>query len=300
MARVSVIIPVFNDAERLAKCLDALSKQTMSPAEFEVLVVDNGSTESPLEVVSPYAFARLLHETKPGSYAARNRGLAEANGSMLAFTDSDCVPRAEWLASGIGYLEADEGCGLVAGRIEVVPADANHVSAAEWFDCVFGLRQDLNVERLGGSATANTFTRREVFDRVGEFDGTLKSGGDIEWGQRVTGAGYGIVYAADAVVQHPARRSVNELIVQARRHSGGRMDKAKRRPPLVRLARKLRGGLRLLVPPVKLMRRAAVDLRGRGVSWSMVLKVWGVLILRRYAILLESIRVSSGAKSVRR
>ena len=84
---ISVVVPVFNDEARLAGCLDALAMQTWPASHREVIVVDNGS-------VPPVALragaARVIVERRPGSYAARNAGVAAAAGEILAFTDADC------------------------------------------------------------------------------------------------------------------------------------------------------------------------------------------------------------------
>ncbi|MEM8761253.1 MAG: glycosyltransferase family A protein, partial [Pseudomonadota bacterium] len=103
---ISVIIPVFNDAGGLARCLDALARQT-DAAPFEVIVVDNGS-DPPLDPATLPALPslRLIRETAPGSYAARNAGIAAARAAILAFTDADCRPRPDWLAAGHAAIDA--------------------------------------------------------------------------------------------------------------------------------------------------------------------------------------------------
>ena len=93
---VSVIIPVLNDAPRLRTCLDALESQTFD-LPFEVLVVNNGSSDDPASVLRAFPAARLLHEQQRSSYAARNTGVRQARGEVLAFTDSDCIPAEDWL-----------------------------------------------------------------------------------------------------------------------------------------------------------------------------------------------------------
>src|ERR1041385_9155423 len=106
---VSVVIPVLGDAERLALCLDALDRQTLPANRFEVIVVDNASDrdEAIAAVVAEHAPRfRLLHEPRPGSYAARNRAIADARGTIIAFTDADCIPRPDWLERGIAALHA--------------------------------------------------------------------------------------------------------------------------------------------------------------------------------------------------
>lgn len=116
---VSVIIPVFNDAERLKICLTALETQTYPQDCYEEIVVDNGSDESLENIVKQFPQAKLAYCNNPGSYAARNHGISLAKGEILAFTDSDCIPASDWLTMGVKRLVATANCGLVAGKIEI-------------------------------------------------------------------------------------------------------------------------------------------------------------------------------------
>src|SRR5688572_11109439 len=95
--KISVIIAVLDDFSRLRTCLDALARQTLGVQQLEVLVVDNGSKEDPEPQLADYPFVRVLRESTPGSYAARNAALPVAHGRILAFTDSDCLPTPGWL-----------------------------------------------------------------------------------------------------------------------------------------------------------------------------------------------------------
>jgi glycosyltransferase involved in cell wall biosynthesis len=180
---VSVIIPVFNDGERLRRCLLALGQQTYPRDRFEVVVVDNGSSEDVAAIVAGQAFVTLGHEARPGSYAARNTGLGLARGEVLAFTDSDCLPQPDWIAAGVARLAASPGCGLVAGKISVFFQDPQRPTATELYESLTAFQQHKYIERDHYGATANLFTRRDVFDVVGRFSDGLTSGGDREWGQ---------------------------------------------------------------------------------------------------------------------
>ena len=219
---VSVIVPVYNDAERLSVCLACLQAQSYSP--MEVVVVDNGSRDllAVIAVAARYKFARLVCETTPGSYAARNRGIEVAKGEVLAFTDADCVPAMDWIAAGVAVLRSHPDCGLVAGAIEIVMNNSQH--PVELFESVMALAQQKFVTQDHYGATANVFTWLAVFERVGRFNAALKSSGDVDWGQRVFAAGYAQIYAEKALVQHPARSSFAQLARQASRHAGGFYD----------------------------------------------------------------------------
>lgn len=213
---ISVIVPVRDDAGMLADCLEALARQRHAPAS-EVLVIDNGAPPGLCELVGRFPGARYVREAAPGSYAARNAGLGVARGEVIAFTDADCRPRDDWFAQGLAALDRHPACSLVAGRIDLSFAESSPTSAAEWFELVNAFRQEEYVARWHFGATANLFTRRARFDAHGLFDPTLPSGGDREWGERLHAAGLRAVYAADVVVEHPARRTVRAVLAKHRR-----------------------------------------------------------------------------------
>ena len=117
---VSVVIPVLNDRDRLNLCLRALEKQSYPRDAFEVVVVDNGSDRPVGDVALSAVRVAVLSEPQPGSYAARNTGIRQAKGEMVAFTDSDCIPHEDWLRRGVEHLRAhaatDDPCGQESTR----------------------------------------------------------------------------------------------------------------------------------------------------------------------------------------
>lgn len=221
---VSVIIPVFNDAARLAGCLQSLEDQTYPKAQYEVIVVDNGSNDDVEPIVRKFGQARLYREPFPSSYAARNKGIAHAKGEIVAFTDADCIPSPDWLENGVAALLANRGCGLVGGRVDVFYKDPGRPGAVELYDATRGFRQKKYVEVDLYGATANMFTFRMLFEKLGMFDGGLKSYGDVEWGRRVASNGYNLVYADETVVAHPARDTLSALHQRIMRVAGGLHD----------------------------------------------------------------------------
>lgn len=115
--RVSVIIPTYNDSERCVRCLRALAEQEFPRSEFEILVVDNGS-DPQLRLPSNLPEdlqVTLVVELSPGSYAARNRGIREARGDILASTDSDCLPSRTWLSTAFAVLNEKAHDVVLAG-----------------------------------------------------------------------------------------------------------------------------------------------------------------------------------------
>ncbi|MGG6238272.1 glycosyltransferase [Nodosilinea sp. AN01ver1] len=208
---VSVIIPVYNDGERLRTCLSLLDDQTYPKSAYEVVVVDNNSTEDLKEIVTSFTQARYAFEANPGSYNARNTGIALARGDILAFTDSDCSPSSDWIEKGVAQMLKYGGCGLVAGRIKFSFKDPQSPTPAELYDSLHFLQQEKYVKSFHFGVTANLFTTPAIFESVGLFNPELKSGGDREWGQRVYAAGYEQIYAEDVEISHPARAELKEL-----------------------------------------------------------------------------------------
>jgi glycosyltransferase involved in cell wall biosynthesis len=227
---VSVVIPVHNSAAELRLCLAALERQTCPRDAYEIIVVDNASTESLAAVRRDFPGVRWATESRPGSYAARNRGLALATGEIVAFTDADCRPHADWIEQGAAAL-ATAGATLAGGHVELTgPADRplNAYELIEMSTSALG-NQRRTIETFGYAVTANLFTYRAVFARVGPFDATLRSSGDREWTQRAVRRGERLVYAANAAVDHPRRGSFCFHATKRRRLMGGCLALARRR-----------------------------------------------------------------------
>jgi glycosyltransferase involved in cell wall biosynthesis len=217
---VSIIIPVFNQADELLRCLRALEAQTYRDSRFEVIIVDNGSDPPIDRLTELFPFARCIREPKPGQFAARNRGIEASRAELLGFTDADCVPADTWLERGVRAVQRLSGPGSVAGKIELTFHDPKKRTAAELFESVLAFRQKSYVE-WGFGATANLFTTRATMDRVGLFDERLMSGGDAEWGRRLRPQGLAQEYADDVRVVHGARLTLGQLFQKAVRVAGG-------------------------------------------------------------------------------
>jgi glycosyltransferase involved in cell wall biosynthesis len=213
---VSVIIPSFNDIDELDLCVDALLAQEHPPS-FEIIVVDNGSRYPIDLIVERFPCVKVLRETKTGSYAARNAGIACASGEILAFTDADCRPARNWLQTGVHRLRAADATGL-AGRV-LLTTDSKP-SIAEAYELLFAFAQRENV-RSGYSVTANLFVWKRIVDQAGGFDDRLFSSGDYEWCIRAAAHGLRLMYDESLVVNHRARATLAELTKKRRRVEGG-------------------------------------------------------------------------------
>lgn len=292
---VTVIIPVFNDSQRLKTCLEALENQTYPKSLYEVIVVDNGSDEDIKSVVVQFGQAFATHESRPGSYAARNKGLSLAKGEVIAFTDADCIPAPDWIEKGVVNLLRTSNCGLVAGKVKLFFKNSNQPTAAEIYESINALQQKKFIEKHGYGATANLFTYKNIIDKVGLFDDTLKSVGDKEWCQRVLLAGYKQIYADDTLIKHPARHSLAELYKRTVRINGGVHDwKRNRGYPFKEFITDV---TKDLLPPFRLYFRIWSDERLNG-SKQKIQYIFVVLLIK-YLSAWEKLRLRLGGNSIR-
>ena len=205
--RVSVVLPHYNDVDRLDRCLDELARQTIPRDSYEVIVADNASPQGRDAVAAVIARrARLVVESTKGAGPARNAGVAAAQAPLLAFIDADCVPAEDWLEQGIAALA---GYDIVGGRVGVSIEGRHAKSGAEAFEQVFAFDNESYVRTKGFSVTANLFCSRATFDAVGPF--RIGVSEDVEWCHRATAKGFTLGYADAVAVSHPARRNWAEL-----------------------------------------------------------------------------------------
>jgi GT2 family glycosyltransferase len=236
--RVSVVIPTRNGGQRLPIVLGALEKQTLPRSEFEVVVVDDHSTDATAAVAEASGLARVVRAPEPlGAAGATNLGLRSAVAPVLALTDDDTVPAPDWLERGLERL-ANTPSGYVAGHIELSLEDPPTLAAL--LDLGRGYLDQEAYAAEGYAATANAWLRVEVLDRLGGFDERLLGQGhDRDFGERAHEAGLQVTYAPEVVVQHPARSRARDLAKVAfrlgrgypelKRHSVGRLKDL--RPP---------------------------------------------------------------------
>lgn len=288
---LSIIIPHYNDAARLRLCLNALGKQSYSQEDFEIIVIDNGSSIDLGPIKSSFPKVIFDQEEKPGSYAARNTGIALSKGEILAFLDSDCIPTEQWLKEGVTYLQIDSIIGLVGGGIKFTFRSNYHPNIFELYDSLTGLDQEHYIKNKQFSVTANLFTFRHVFVEVGLFNTMARSTSDMEWGQRVAAKGYRLLYGPDALVYHPARATWAMLLRKILRVAGGQRD-----------SRHMRGVpepslLSSLTPPFRKINKYMHDRRIPGIKKKVLFTV--LLIMIKWAVAYELIRLHLGGSPKR-
>ena len=226
--KVSVIVPVYNAEKSIVLCLEALLQQNYS--DYEIIVVDNGSDDTTCDIVGRYESVRLLFQNEiQSSYAARNIGIANATGELLAFTDADCIPESDWLCRGVHNFE-EMGCDMLGGRVNFIYSQ--RPTGAEIYDSLVNMQNHKCIPERGVAKTANFFAKKAVFEKVGMFPEVI-SGGDVMFTADAVRKNFSLVYGDDVVVRHPAR-CFRELLKKSWRTGTGSNDirKAQKKPTL--------------------------------------------------------------------
>jgi GT2 family glycosyltransferase len=209
------VIPVRNGAASLPPLLDSLRRQTLALERFEVIVVDNASTDR-TAAVAEAGGATVVTEAVANRSRARNRGIEAARADRLAFTDADCVASERW-------LEALLGCAgdapLVAGPVEVTTG--HPPTAVERLEAGWRFAQEHWV-REGWAATANLCAERAALEAVGGFDPAYRQiGEDADLCVRARRAGFALGWCPGALVCHDAETSLGPVMRRAFRHGYG-------------------------------------------------------------------------------
>ena len=201
---IAVIIPHYNDVDRLELCLSELMKNDTRNAE--ILVVDNNSPTPPDRLHELFPGVRFLSEPEKGAGPARNHGVARSSAETLVFIDADCVPARDWLqAARAAAPRAD----LIGGRVDVFDETPPPRSGAEAFEKVFAFDFKTYIEVKGFSGSGNLVTSREVFEDVGPFRTVVSE--DSDWSYRATAKGYRLIYDDGLQVSHPSRSDWDAL-----------------------------------------------------------------------------------------
>lgn len=273
---VSVIIPVLNAERDIRTALTTLLAMDYPRELLQVIVVDNGSTDRTRDVVKEFPVTLMVEESASNAYIARNAALRRATGELVAFTDGDCIIDRQWLRAAVGALER-ENADMVGGNILFTYPEG--MTPASIFDSLVHLRNDRSIARRGCAVTANLVVKASLFKVVGFLPDEEPVAGDFIWTANAVAGGFKIVYAADAIVQHPARgfRSL-----MRKTYSIGRVFAFQRRmaPSLSTGGRPVTGLLWSYLPPNPLYIRKLLREKGKPEMQKQFLGVWGVAYLR--------------------
>lgn len=197
---ISIIIPTFNGATRIANCLDALLPQ-IADRDAEILVVNDGSADNTAEVVGRYPAVRLITQANAGPAAARNHGARESMGSIILFTDDDCVPIPGWLATMIEPFKDPE---IVAVKGAYRTKQTSLVARFVQIEYEDRYRRMAPLPSIDFIDTYSAGFRKNRFLELNGYDTSfpVACAEDAELSYRMSARGWKMKFVPEAIVYH--------------------------------------------------------------------------------------------------
>jgi glycosyltransferase involved in cell wall biosynthesis len=215
---VSVVIPSYNSEDYISQCLHQILDQSYPTDQYEVIVVDNASTDRSPEIIKTFP-VQYLFEPRQGPAAARNTGIRAAIGDYILFIDTDCMAERDLIRL---HMEAHWQLRQRDETIKVVGGGIGGINKSYWALCDDFCSWYQNHPRLRPRLeesylpTANLSVAREVLETADGFDETFRFGEDYMFCQKVRDAGYRIYFEPRAVVYHINRASFAQFMKHAR------------------------------------------------------------------------------------
>ncbi|MCB9208110.1 MAG: glycosyltransferase [Ignavibacteriales bacterium] len=218
----SVIIPTFNRSAEIKELLNSLTYQTISEKDFEIIVVDDGSTDNTFELIETLQKEnvinlKLVKQDHKGPGEARNLGMKTAKGKYFIFIDSDCIADKNWLTA---YKKAVENIDVAGfgGPDSVLPDFLPIQKAIDYsmtsFITTGGIRGH-SKKKISKyyPRSFNMGVRADIVEKIGGM-GKLRHGQDIEFSNRILSTGEPIIKVEDAIVYHKRRISIKKFFKQ--------------------------------------------------------------------------------------
>lgn len=204
---VSIVIPVYNRSHDLRCCLESLNALDYPPSKLEVIVVDDASTDKSTSVAKEFNAKVIVQKYNQGQSAARNRGVKEACGEIVAFIDSDCIADPHWLKELVPYFQ-DQRYALVGGYVDSYYQNS-------MLDRYESVKSALNMgkEKVVGAGnnavfyvpTCNVLIRKDLYLKIGGLDENMRVGEDVDLCWRLMKSGNRLIYLPKGKVEHKHR-----------------------------------------------------------------------------------------------
>ena len=200
MPLYSIIVPTYNAEGTIETCLSAFKNQSIPKEDYEVIVVDDGSTDGTADIVKRYPVKYIRQENK-GPAAARNNGANHAVGDIILFSDSDCVPDANWVNEMVKPFEDAKVTavkGAYRNKQKSIVARFAQIEFEERFEM---LKKSESIDMVD---TYSAGFRKDIFLKMGGFDTSfpVANNEDTELSYRMSRLGLKMVFNPDAIVYH--------------------------------------------------------------------------------------------------
>jgi len=240
---VSVIIPTKNSEKTLEECLKSLKYQTYPKNKYEIIIIDDHSTDKTVDIAKKYRAKIITSNGPPGRQ--RNKGISKARGNIIGFIDSDCIAKKNWIMEGVKYFISSEIA--VVGGPNLTPKNDPFISqcigyvssskigtgsmSARYVKNGFYARETDETSLI----SCNMFTLKGVIKKVGGFSETLFPNEENELMFRIKKNGYKLIYVPSLLVWHHRRASVKRFFIQNLTYGRTRIQFIKKHPPALKL-----------------------------------------------------------------
>jgi glycosyltransferase involved in cell wall biosynthesis len=235
VADLSVIIPTFNRSAAVSKCIAALEVQTVDPSRFEVVIVDDGSTDDTGTVArAPSALSiRYERQENAGANTARNRAIEIALAPILLFINDDTIADPRLIEAHLeAHARAPDEATAVLGRMTIHPDHAANPFSPLHHDASYALLEGVQEAHWSFFFTCNVSVKAAFLRRAGRFDPNLRWHEDIELGERLAAAGMRLLYRPDALGLHWHGLDERQYLRIAEREAASLVVWRRKRPDL--------------------------------------------------------------------
>jgi GT2 family glycosyltransferase len=276
----SVIVPAHNAGKTIGECILAVLSQSLPREDYEIIVVDDGSTDSTV-ATSRKLGARVVARPALGVAAARNAGVKAANADIVVFLDPDCLPKLDWLAQMIAPFAVSTVVGVQGAYASDQPGLMPRLIQAEWEETYRQLESYPSTDVIRGFSAA--FRRSAIVGPEG-FDAAFAIGDDVELSYRLANSGRRLVFNRRAAVYHRHGASVGRYLTGTLRDGLWRSLVQARHPEKANGDSQTSAALRTQIPLAGLTVASFL----LGARWRRFLTVGGVLAATFTAVVAPS------------
>ena len=212
--KYSIIIPVYNAEKTINKCIDSLLNQSVNNSLFEIICIDDGSTDDSKKLLREYVKKqkiKVIHQENSGPAVARNNGAKVATGGIIVFTDSDCVLDTHWLSEMVRPFSTNSADG-VQGKYKTYQKSL--IALYEQFEIENSYRKMKMRKTIDSIGTYSAAYNKELFLNNGGFNCTYRyaSGEDFELSYNLSNLGHKLVFNESAVCYHHHPESLSTYL----------------------------------------------------------------------------------------
>ena len=198
---ISIVIPAYNESTMLPLCLESVVNQDYI-GKFEIIVVDNASSDDTPKIVKKFKSVKLLKETKIGVSYARAKGFEQAKGDIIASTDADTIVPRNWLS----LIAKDLNDSTVSGLVGAYELCNTNTFSKKFVQKMIPFFRAIDYLLGAHFAGANFVVRKQVYQKVGGFDHSFVTGEDLDLSYRIRKAGFKLKVTYHIRVKTSARR----------------------------------------------------------------------------------------------